>query len=189
MAKPTAGQLSNISTILGIGGAASSAFGAYYDSLSTKSAYEIQAIEANTNKQLAEYQAQDAIARGQTAEAQQRIKGAQVVSAQRTHFAASGVDISPEGLVGPEGKTYTSAFNILEDTKLMTELDARTIRQNALKEAWGYRVEGANYNAQGKLLTSRAAGESPLGAGATSLLTSGSTVAANWYSRKAAGVE
>ena len=38
--------------------------------------------------------------------------------------------------------------DVLEQTAATGELDALTIRSNALREAWGHRVEAANYRYQ-----------------------------------------
>lgn len=169
----SAGTLANIATGLQVAGAVNGVIGAYNQSKANKAAYEYQAAVQRNNAQIAEWQAQDAITRGQKAEQSQRLKVAQIKSSQRAGFAARGIALD-------EG----SALNILNDTDYMGNLDALTLRDNAAKEAWGYRTQGANASNDAAMLTARANSESPMGAAASSLLTGAGAVASSWYNRK-----
>jgi hypothetical protein len=65
----------------------------------------------------------------------------------------------------------------------MGELDALTIRNNAAREAWGYRVQATNYR-QSASLTKMAAknqASSIRNQGWTTLLTSGLQIGASMY--------
>lgn len=148
------------------------AVGAYNQSKGAKSAYEYQAAVNRNNEQIAEWQAKDAIARGQKEEQQQRLKAAMLKSTQRAGFAARGVSLA-------EG----SPLNILEDTDFMNELDVLTIRDNAAKEAWGYKNQARGYGSDAAMLSSRAKAEDPWSAASGSLLTSAAGVADNWTRR------
>lgn len=165
-------------TYLSVAGLGMQAYGAYNQSKATKSGYEYQAAVNRNNATLAEWQAQDAIARGQRAEQVQRLKTAQLKGTQRARLAANGVALD-------EG----SALNILNDTDFMGEADAMTIRDNAAREAWGARNQVANYESDASMLSARAAAESPGFAAAGTLLTGAGSVARQWYSRKEAGVK
>lgn len=169
---PSASTMSSIGTGMQIAGMVSNAFGAYNQSKATQQAYDYQAAVNRNNAQIAEWQARDAITRGQKAEQAQRLKTAQLKSSQRASFAARGVSLA-------EG----SAANILQDTDFMGNVDALTIRDNAAREAWGHRVQAGNYAADADALSARAASESPAGKAFTSLLTSGGAVASSWYNR------
>lgn len=103
-----------------------------------------QAAVSRNNAQMAEWQAQDAIKRGQIEEDQHRRKVSQFIGTQRVGFGASGFDLGDE-----------TAVDILGDTAAMGEYDALTIRNNAAREAWGYRVQGSNYTAEANLQTMR----------------------------------
>jgi hypothetical protein len=105
-----------------------------------------QAAVSRNNAQIAEWQAQDAIKRGQEEEDQHRRKVSQVIGAQRAGFGASGFDLGD-----------ATTIDILGDTAAMGEYDALTIRSNAAREAWGYRVQGSNYMAEAGLQTARGA--------------------------------
>lgn len=113
---------------------------------------------AKNNAIIQQRMADDALSRGQRAENEHRLKVAMLKDKQRTAIAAGGREISG------------SAFDVLEDTEAMGELDALTIRQNASNEAWGNLVNASNYRAQGKL--DRMAGTS--GAATTILSGAGS---------------
>ncbi|TAJ87281.1 MAG: hypothetical protein EPO41_23355, partial [Reyranella sp.] len=72
---------------------------------------------------------------------------------------------------------------ILGDTAAAGELDARTIRANAAREAYGYQIQGQGYGNTAILESTRAANSTYtsnyLGAGA-SLLSGASTLADKW---------
>lgn len=92
------------------------------------------------NADIADAQAEDAIARGAEAEQRSRADTRGTIGAQRVAFAAQGIDIASG-----------SAADVQGDTAYLGELDALTIRNNAKREAWGYTVEAMNYRAQGRL--------------------------------------
>lgn len=153
-----------------VAGTAVSAVGAVQASAAQKSAYNYQAQVSANNAKVAEWQAQDAIRRGQDAEIETRRKTAALRGNQSASLAARGLDIS-------EG----SALNILTDTDYLGEQDALTVRTNADKQAWAARVQGNNDMANSELLSMRSNAESPLMAGAGTLLTGASSVADRWY--------
>lgn len=107
------------------------------------------------NAKVAEIQAQDALARGGIEEDRQRARTRMIMGAQRAAMGSSGAEVD------------TGSFgNVLEQTATMGEQDAMTIRQNAMRQAWGYesqadvdRFQGAaakstgTMNAMGSLLT------------------------------------
>lgn len=92
------------------------------------------------NATIAEIQAQDAIARGKIEEKKSRRVTEQVIGAQRTGFAAQGVDVN-----------RGSALEVQADAAYLGELDALTIRNNAAKEAWGFRTQSEDLRYRGKL--------------------------------------
>lgn len=163
----------SIGTGLQVAGMVSGAFGAARQSEATKNAYEYQAAVNRNNAQVAEWQAQDALQRGAKAEQAQRLKVAQLKSSQRAGFAARGVALD-------EG----SPLAILQDTDYFGELDALTIRDNAAREAWGHRTQGANYTSDASMLSGRAGAENPGGAAFNTLLTGAGAVADSWYRRR-----
>lgn len=169
----SAGTMSSLATGLSIAGAVTSIGGAYNKSKSDKAAYEYQAAVNRNNSTMAEWNARDAVTRGQKAEQQQRLKTAALRSTQRASFAARGMALD-------EG----SPLSILDDTDFMGEQDALTLRDNAAREAWGYRVQAGNYASDAGMLSARADSESPIKSAGTTLLSSAGQVASSWYSRK-----
>lgn len=95
---------------------------------------------ADFNAQVADLQAEDAIARGQDEEQRYRAKVRQTIGAQRVGFAASNIDVG-----------YGSAVDVQADAAMLGELDALTIRGNAAREAWGFKMQSEDLRARGKL--------------------------------------
>ena len=162
--------LGTASTIASIAGVGLQAFGAYQSSQASKNAYEYQSAVARNNAISAEYQAQDAIKRGEVAEAEQRRKTMMLKGSQTARLAANGLDIS-------EG----SALQILSDTDWMGEQDALTVRDNASREAWALRQQGSNAQSNSNMLSARADAENPLLSGGATLLAGAGNVAEKWY--------
>ena len=103
--------------------------------------YEAQLYGMNAD--LADAQAEDALARGHESELRSRGASRRLVGAQRASLAAQGVDIG----------TGSPAAVIANDAAL-GELDALTIRNNARREAWGYRTQASMNRNQGALTRS-----------------------------------
>ncbi len=119
-------------------------------------------VNAN-NAQIAEWNAESVEDQGRTAVENSQQQTAQLKGSQRAALAANGVSLG-------EG----SALDILTSTDYMGERDALTIRDNAARQAWGYRTQGQSYTDNSNLLTNTAASISPNQAAGTSLLTSAS---------------
>lgn len=111
----------------------------------------------DANAGVARLQAGDALSRGHLAEQRHRIDTKRLVGSQRAALGAQGIDVNRD-----------SALDVQADTMAMGELDALTIRNNAVREAWGYEVQAANYGNQAIL-----AGRAGRTAFEGSLLTSG----------------
>lgn len=94
-------------------------------------ASESQAELSDWNASIADLQATDAIARGAEQESRFRQGVRVMVGAQRAGLAASNVDVG-----------FGSAVDVQADASFLGELDALTIRTNAAREAWGYKVQG-----------------------------------------------
>ena len=89
------------------------------------------------NAELLDMKAEDSLKRGGVAEDIQRNKVNQVVGTQRAGMGASGVVVDS----GSGGK-------VLQQTAAMGEMDAQTIRSNAMRESWGYKTEADNLRQQ-----------------------------------------
>jgi hypothetical protein len=130
--------------------------------LGASSAQQAGAAQASADRQNASYSdiaAKDSIRRGATEEDQQRLQTIGAIGTQRAGFAANGVDVNSG-----------TAANIQDDTAQLGEFDALTIRNNAAKEAWGYRTQSQTFRQSAKTAEKSATSNmfgSLLGAGAS----------------------
>lgn len=90
------------------------------------------------NAQLSETKANDATARGEKEASRVKLNTKQVIGRQRAALAAQGIDV--------ESGTPLQAQ---EDAAAAGAQDVLTVRNNAWREAWGYRVEAQNARTQG----------------------------------------
>lgn len=81
------------------------------------------------NAKVADLQANDAIVRGAEQESRLRTQVRGAIGTQRAGFAASNIDVG-----------FGSAVDVQADAAYLGELDALTVRNNAAREAWGYKV-------------------------------------------------
>lgn len=109
---------------------------------------DAQALVHNTNAKLSEFQAQDTLEQGNQAERMSRGAYAQVKGQQRAALAANGVALD-------EG----SALRIQADTDYASDVDASTIRANAVKAALGYRIQAANETMSAKMASLNASAQ------------------------------
>lgn len=139
-----------------------------------------QAAVDRNNKIISDRYAQDAIDRGKVEEEEQRRKTQQIKGNQRVGFAANGIDL------GSDVVTET-----LQDTAMYGELDALTVRNNAQREAYGYKVQGMNFEASA--INNTVSGKNAKTAGKTAafgtILSGGSSVLGTYNDYKAKGVK
>lgn len=162
-------ELSTISQ-LQTAGTGISAIGAFFESSAQKSALAQEAQAAQTNARLSELTAQSALIAGQDDEQRVRQYGAEVKSAQKVGFAAGNLDLSG----GSVERTLTS-------TDLQTERDALAAKNNAAQEAWGYRMQAANYRGEARAKRAGASGVSPVLSSVDPLLLGATAVAETNY--------
>lgn len=123
-------------------GLAMSAAGAGFSAAGSMKAGKYAKEVGEYNAAVANLQANDALARGEEAERRHRMQVRQLVGAQRASFAAQGVDVND-----PD----SSALDVQADAAALGELDALTIRQNAAREAWGYRAQAQDARIRGQI--------------------------------------
>lgn len=169
--------IANIDLGLKSFGAVSAAAGAYQRSAGVRTGYQYKSSVAANNAVLEEYQAQDALARGQTATQEVLHKGAQTKGSQRAAMASGGVALD-----------YGSAVAVLAGTDYVTALRARTVGDDANKQAWAARERAKGLDADARMLDARANAESPGRDAFRTLLTGGATVASSWYNYKKKGM-
>lgn len=123
---------------------------------------------AENNAKSAEYAAKDAQARGMVEEDKARDRARAILGKQRTALAANGIDFS-----GGTGG------NLLADTAGMAEFDALTVRNNSMKQAYGFKTQADNFRAEGR--AARIGGQNQAFG---SLLTGGSQAASRYWGGK-----
>lgn len=98
-----------------------------------KSQYDI-------NSRFARLQAEDAEARGNQNSANLKKNVKKTIGSQRAALAAQGIEVDTG-----------SAAEVQTDTAILGAMDAMTIRNNAHREAFGYRVQASDYARRGEL--------------------------------------
>jgi hypothetical protein len=101
--------------------------------------YKRQQLEFS--RQMADAQAADAITRGDRAAAEERTKTKGLIGSQRVALAAQGLNI--------EGG---SALDVQLDTAAQSAAAELTIKNNAWREAFGYRAQAMAYGQQGAMV-------------------------------------
>jgi hypothetical protein len=110
------------------------------EGLAQQDASESQAQLAEYNAAVAEVQARDAVARGAEHESKFRSGVRGIIGTQRAGIAAGNIDVG-----------FGSAVDVQADSAFMGELDALTIRTNAAREAWGFKVQGEDLRRQAEI--------------------------------------
>jgi phenylalanyl-tRNA synthetase beta subunit len=172
-----AAQAAQTAQTLQMGGAAIQVIGAISSSISQRLALKGAAAIAEINAGVAERAAQQEMSRGQDLVAQVTERAGQVKGAQRAAMAANGIDLG-------EG----SAAEVLTTTDMVKEHDMQTIQSNAVRAAWGHRVNATSLTGQAAASRAGADSISPLVAGTSSLLSSAGQIAGSWYSMNKNGV-
>lgn len=156
-----------------------SAYGQMQAGKAQQSQLNYQAAVDRNNKIISDRYAADAIERGKEAEADQRRKTQQIIANQRVGFAANGIDLGSEVV-----------SETLSDSAMLGELDALTVRSNAAREAYGYKVQGMNYeaSAQNNILAGKNARSSGRTAAMSTLLSGAASVGNSYSDYKYRGV-
>lgn len=138
---------------------------------------EINAGLAETNAKWLETSAEDATRRGEAELQASRRRSAALKGSQRAAMAANGIDLGSD-----------TALDVVTSTDVLSAEDEQAIQENAIRTAWGFRMEAQNARAAGgqqqmaaNSARGSARGISPLSAGYTSLLSGASAVADSWY--------
>lgn len=136
----------------------------YSQSEATRDQGRYQKMMNDINARNSDIAGEDALQRGdkEAANYKKKVKG--MVGSQRAEMAAQGIDIN-------DG----SALAIQEDTRSIGAMDALTIKNNAFREAMGFKTQSQSYSFQGdvaKSQSSRAANNTLLAGGLQAASTS-----------------
>ncbi len=172
MTPAQAGYISLASTaVSGFVGAVGSIWTTKYNNAIAQSKANI----ARLNAQLMEQQAQSVLQQNEKATVRKTMAAGQVKAKARTALAANGVAVA-------EG----SSAELQASTDLIKEMDVNTMKSNATREAWGYRMKAVDY--EGEALVAQASKKSTLGAFGSTLLGSASQLANNYLLMTASGI-
>jgi hypothetical protein len=155
-----------------IAGTAMNAIGSVKSGNAAARAAESEAQRDEYNAQVAELQAEDAVTRGAEEESRFRTGVRKLIGSQRAGFAGQGVAVGSG-----------SAADVQADAAYLGELDARQIRANAQRQAWGFSVQAEDLRMAADV--ARKGGASAKSAGrwgaATSILGGGSSLLMSRY--------
>lgn len=141
---------------------------AYIQSQEEKMQGQYQQSVSNMNAAVLDAQANDAIVRGETAAAEALRSGnvsasnikkdaKRVSGSQRAALAAQGIDVSSGSASDVLSETEIQSEQDFNRAKYFSKLDAITIKNNAWREAWGFKVESTNTRFSGNM--ARSAGD------------------------------
>lgn len=154
-------------------GGIAGAIGSYDAAAMRRGNFEFKANMDDINADIAEDRAENALFIGQTKIADLTQQAGAMEGKQRAAMAANGIVLG-------EG----SAGEVIDSTEFMKQRDMQRIELQSIYNAWGYDTQAGNYQAQAAMNRASASAQSPLMAGAGSLLGSAGTVAKNWYQMK-----
>jgi hypothetical protein len=100
---------------------------------------EDQKSAADTQAKYADLSALDALQRGEQEAARYRAAGSQTIAKQRVAFAANNIELSAG-----------TPLDVIASTRGLSELDALTVKNNAAREAWGFRRDADSLRATGQ---------------------------------------
>jgi hypothetical protein len=124
---------------LGVSAAATAA-ATYVAYDANKDASKANAAIAANNERLAQEAARDANAAGDQEAQRQAWRTRAIMGQQRAAVAAAGLD-----------PTMGTPSEILGETAMFGEVDQRTIRLNAARQAWGFNAQATNIGNQNRL--------------------------------------
>lgn len=120
--------------------AAMTAYAGYneYQTGKERARYEVE--QAEQNSALSQQQARDANLRGVVEADEQRMRTRQAIGQQRAALAGQGVEVGSG-----------TSLEVLGDTEMFGKIDEDRIRLMASREAWGYQVQGLQYQDQARM--------------------------------------
>lgn len=153
---------------------------AYSQSLALQTQGEYQKQVSEINARLSTLMAEEALARGDRAAGDVVGAGREAAGQARTYAAAQGIKVG----VG-------SAAQIQSAIQEVTDRDAITARNNAWREAWGYRMQAVQATGAGKMaeIAASAASSNTLLTGGLNALNYGIRAAWGFSGRKPRGRE
>lgn len=151
------------------------AFGSFGITRHQNAIAQSQANIARLNAQMMEWQAQSRLRANEKDQVRLTMQAGQTKASQRAALAANGIAVG-------EG----SAAELQASTDIIKEIDSNQMTANARREAWGMRMQAANY--EGQALMAEAQKKNKWLTFGTTLLQGASQVANTYSLYKAAGL-
>jgi hypothetical protein len=175
VSKSDMNALGGAMTFSAIGDTISTGLNTYTRAASTRAQAKYEKFRYDQNAKLAELQAIDALKRGERAASTIQMRTKQTIGSQRAALAAQGIEINAD-----------TAADIQADTKLYGDFDAIEVKNNAWREAFGYKMQALSFTQSGEM--ARSAGEfaanQTIAAGGMSAARGVATKAMNYYTVK-----
>lgn len=151
------------------------AFGSFGITRHQNAIAQSQANIARLNAQMMEWQAQSRLRANEKDQVRLTMQAGQTKASQRAALAANGIAVG-------EG----SASELQASTDIIKEIDSNQMTANARREAWGMRMQAANY--EGQALMAEAQKKNKWLTFGTTLLQGASQVANSYMLYKASGI-
>lgn len=161
---------------LGAAGQVSNTISSYYGAKSQKMSLEYEAALAEINAKVSESNARASLLAGEREQQAFQLATAQLKSTQKTALAGGGIDL-----------TSDTAADLLTSTDYMGEMDANAIKANALREAWGHRMEATGLRGQAAYSRASASAINPAMSAATTFISGASQLGSSYYALQGAG--
>lgn len=171
-------SLGPMSMMMQAGGTLTKTAGAYASARMRKAQYGYDAFEAGLNSKMATMNAGLAMKQGETQVQQIGLREQNEEGQARTAYAAGGVDLAGGG----------SPARVIGSNKLIGQVDAQIAAANAIKQAWGYKMEATNFDSAARMDNMMHDNINPTLEGFNSLMGSSSDVAGSWYQMSKSGV-
>lgn len=170
------GQTFGYGSLAGMGVATIiNAFGSIGLTNKSNAILQSQANIARINAQLMEFNAEQRLRSAEKDQVRLTMQAGQVKGSQKAAIAANGL-----------ATTAGSAVEVLASTDIIKEIDSNQIKENAVRDAWGMRMQAANY--QGQALQYEAQKQSPGLVFGTTLLQGASQIANRYMVYDAMGL-
>lgn len=134
----------------GVAAAGFSILGGLLKGMAAYQSGQFNAGVSRQNARLADASATDAILRGQFAAVSSRLQAGRLAGQQKTALASSGVQVNSG-----------SALDLLNDTSMMSDFDAKMVANRAAREAWGYKTQADQFRQRASM--EEAGGKAALG--------------------------
>lgn len=161
---------------LQVAGAVQKGVGAFYGARSEARQLEHSANIADMNAKLSDMAADQTIKQGQREAQKSRFETTNTREAALAAYAGNGIALDS-----------ATVARVITSSDVLGEIDANTINANAARAAWGYRLEGVQFENEATVARAGAKSISPFTAASTSLISSAGNITQSYIKLKKSG--